>query len=190
MPDTTFALTLLSLFTTADKAAEIEGDLLEQSRVRGRAWFWWQVQLTCIALFFHGLRQEAGKILLFSYAIYELLFKFGYWVLNPMRRALARALDARVSEMPLTNGAIDVLFGFTVGMLLVRLFPKHGGQIFFIVFGLAFGRVALLRSVPEAAAIALFGGVPALLGALLMKWMELRRDGGSHNARARPISRT
>lgn len=177
MHNVTFALAVLSLFTTTDKAAEIEGDLLEQSLTKGRTWFWWHVKLTCIALFFHGLRQEAGKILLFSYAIYELLVKFSYWVLNPMRRAFARALDMRVSEMAWANLAIDVLFAFMVGMLLARWFPKHGGQVIFIVIGMALGRVALLMGTPEAVALALAGVVPALVGALVMKWQELRYGG-------------
>lgn len=175
MHDTTFALTVLALFTTAERAAEIEGDLLEQSRIHGRTWFWMQIVLTCIALFFHGLRQGVGGTLLFSYAIYELLFKFGWWVLRPMRWMLARTFELRVPEMQMANMSIDALFGFAIGMLLVRAFPKNDGQILVLVIGLALGRVALLRSVPEALGIALVGAMPALLGALLMKWRELRR---------------
>src|SRR5688572_23948419 len=98
--NTTFALVCLSLFTDSDRAAEIEGDLLEQSRTRGRVWFWWQVKLTCLALFFYGLRQKGGKLLLISYAVHELALKLDWWVLDRVRFALWRGLDLNRAQLP------------------------------------------------------------------------------------------
>jgi hypothetical protein len=175
MPDTTFALVLLSLFTTPDKAAEIEGDLLEQSWVKGRVWFWLQVKLACIALFFHGLRQDAGRVLLFSYAIYELMLKLNWWALNPLRRLLGRSLELDRVQMAMTNNLLNVFVAFCIGMLITRVFAKYAGQIVMLAAFMMLGRTALLQSVPDALEIAIFAMAPAILGALVMKWLELRR---------------
>ena len=45
MPESrsSWSLALLALFTTPERAASIEGDLLEEARLRGRGWFWSQV---------------------------------------------------------------------------------------------------------------------------------------------------
>ncbi len=174
--NTTFALTLLALFTSSDKAAEIEGDLLEQSRSNGRLWFWWQVKLTCLMLFVHGVRAETAKLLLFSYAIYELVQKFNWWVLNPMRRSFRRSLDLNVADMALTNNVIDVLFAFWIGMMLTRLSPKHGGQIILLVCGMVIARETLMTGIADAAEFIVYTLI-ALLGALVMKWQELRYGG-------------
>jgi hypothetical protein len=68
----TFAFTVLSLFTTADKAAGIERDLLEQARQRGRFWFGMHVLLISGALLVQALRADAAVKLLRGYAVYEL----------------------------------------------------------------------------------------------------------------------
>lgn len=47
----TFAFSLLSLFTSRQRAAEIEGDLIEESRYEGIFWFRFHVFATTFALF-------------------------------------------------------------------------------------------------------------------------------------------
>ena len=175
----TFALTLLALFTHPDKAAEIEGDLLEQSRRNGRLWFWLQIKLTCIALFFHTLRTEAGKLLLLSYAAYELVVKLDWWALRPLRFVLWRDLDLDAAQRPVMDNFIYTSVAFGLGMLLVRLSPQHGGQITLLAGGFLLGRIALLEGAWFVPRLVVFVLLPAILGALLMKWMELRRSSGN-----------
>jgi hypothetical protein len=180
MHDTTFVLTILALFTSRENAAEIEGDLLEQSRRHGRGWFWWQVGQTSLALFLHRLRQEGGRLLLFSYAVYELALKLNWWGLNPLRRALRSKLALEAPQMLMMNHAITFLSALALGVLLARLSPKQGGQIALLASGLLLGRVALLSGVSAAVPFVPFAFVPALAGALLVKWLELR--GSAQNA--------
>jgi hypothetical protein len=176
MPDTTLALTLLALFTTADKAAEIEGDLLEQAQGRGRLWFWWQVKLTCITLFFHNLRAEPGKLLLFGYATYELGLKLAWWVLNPIARSIRRGLPLDVS-FTIVNYVVIVNFAFMMGLLITRYVPRQGGQVVLLAGGFLLGRELLMDGMPDAARMAAFALIPAMLGVLVMKWQELRHGG-------------
>jgi hypothetical protein len=58
----TFAFTLLSLFTTEQRAAEIEGDLIEESAYRSRSWFTFHVICTALALFKESYRQTPIRI--------------------------------------------------------------------------------------------------------------------------------
>lgn len=174
MHNTTFALTMLALFTTAERAAEIEGDLLEQARRKGRMWFWLHLKLTCVALFFYGLRQEAGKLLLLSYAIYELGLKLSWWLLNPLTVMLNRSVGFGVPHVVLKDFVIAPC-AFGLGMLITRLSPKHGATLVVLACGLLVGRVTLLGGIPDAVRLVGFAVIPAVLGAVLMKWLELRR---------------
>jgi hypothetical protein len=175
MHNTTFALTTLALFVTPDKAAEIEGDLLEQAR-GNTLWFWFQLKLTCIVLFFHNLRTEPGKLLLCGYAVYELLLKFNWWVLNPVRFELRRGLDLNPVQSAWMDNFITVQVAFMMGMLFTLLSPKHGSQITFVALGFVAGRLVLESSAtdPDLPRFIVFGMIPALAGTMQMKWLELR----------------
>lgn len=183
MSDATFVLAFLSLFTSVERAAEIEGDLLEQAGTQRRLWFVGQVLVTGFVLFLHGIRQQPGKLLLFSYAVYELTVNFNWWVLTPLRRTLGRTLDLSVSEMLMTNDLINGLVGFSLGMLLTRLFPKYAGQIILLTSTLWLGRIALLTNVQAAVELAFFALTPALLGALCLQRILLQRRSGQQSAR-------
>jgi hypothetical protein len=58
----TFAFALLSLFTTEQRAAEIEGDLIEEAMYRGRSWFMIHLIGTALALFSESYRQAPIRI--------------------------------------------------------------------------------------------------------------------------------
>lgn len=58
----TLAHRLLSLFTTRERAEEIEGDLVEQSATRGAAWFARHVIGVTIALFGASCREAPMRI--------------------------------------------------------------------------------------------------------------------------------
>lgn len=169
----TFALVVLSLFTSNEKAAEVEGDLLEQARSRGRIWFWWQLKFVCIALFLHALRQETGKLLLLSYAIYELGLKLNWWALMPLTFWVGRNQMISLSPV-LVRDVIMLPCAFAVGMLVMRLSPRQGGQLVFLAAGMLLGRVAILDGFADVWRLFLVAVLPALGGALLMKWMDLR----------------
>jgi hypothetical protein len=177
MHNTTFALVVLSLFTDADKAAEIEGDLLEQARRHGKLWFWLQVKLTCIALLFHSLRAETAKFLLYGYAVYELVLKFNWLVLNPLRASVRRGFHLDAAQFGVVNNLITVQVAFTLGMALVLLSPKHGSKITAVAAGFMIGRVALLDGVSDIPRLIAFALIPAVAGNLLMKSLELRNGG-------------
>ena len=61
MPNAMSAHRLLSLFTAADRAGSIVGDLLEESRSRGRAWFWLQTVRTALALCLKNVGATPGR---------------------------------------------------------------------------------------------------------------------------------
>jgi hypothetical protein len=176
MHNTTLALTILALFTNNDKAAEIEGDLLEQARGK-RLWFWWQVKLTCIALFFHNLRAEPAKLPLLGYAVYELMLKFNWWVLTPLRRSLRGGLDLDEAQAIVMNNVIAVQVAFMMGIVLTLLSPKQGAQLTFIAAAFYLGRLVLLEGLADVPRFLAFALVPAVLGVLLMKALELRNGG-------------
>lgn len=54
--------TVLSLFTSAERAAAIEGDLLEEREARGRAWFAMQTLVIALALFQRSFAQTPARI--------------------------------------------------------------------------------------------------------------------------------
>jgi hypothetical protein len=174
MPDTTFAQSLLALFTTPDRAAEIEGDLLEQRRERGSLWFAWQVIATSATLCLAGLRQRGGLLLLIAYATYELVLKLNWMVLLPVKRRMAHEWDLTFLVPELVRNGINGTTNFLLGMLLVRLSPRHGASVVLLAAGLMLGRVAILDSVGYALQMAVFGVTPALGGMLLMRWLQLR----------------
>jgi hypothetical protein len=176
MHNTTFALTTLALFVTPDKAAEIEGDLLEQAR-GNKLWFWYQVKLTCIALFFHNLRAEPAKLLLCGYAVYELVLKFDWWVLRPLRYSFRRSFELDAAQSVIMNNLIVVQVAFVLGIVLTLLSPKHGSQITFVAAGFFLGRVALMDGASDVPRFIFFGLIPAVVGVLVMKWQELRNGG-------------
>lgn len=58
----TLALALLSLFTSEQRAAEIEGDLIEERAWRGGSWFAIHVVRTALALFGESFKQTPFRI--------------------------------------------------------------------------------------------------------------------------------
>jgi hypothetical protein len=64
----TFACTLLSLYTTRQRAAEIEGDLIEESEYHGGSWFIIHVIGVTFALFRESFMQAPLRITLLGLA--------------------------------------------------------------------------------------------------------------------------
>ena len=53
-PKSSLSFTLLTLFTSPERAESIQGDLMEEAQIRGRGWFWSQVIRTTGALCWKG----------------------------------------------------------------------------------------------------------------------------------------
>src|SRR5690349_4747394 len=58
--------TLLSLFSTPQRAEEIEGDLLEASETRGRTWFAYHVASVTLALFKESCKEAPLRLALLT----------------------------------------------------------------------------------------------------------------------------
>lgn len=90
MPEYKLSLTLLSLFTGTDRALEIQGDLLEESREHGRVWFYTHVWLTTFALYGRAFMQAPLKTMVVSVVLGDLLFLIfwfeAYYINQPYHR--------------------------------------------------------------------------------------------------------
>lgn len=79
------SLICLSLFTTVDRAAEIEGDLKEESIERGRFWYVLQLLSTIFALFWHAMVRDLFVVILLSLSVLQLIFTVDRLVVAPLR---------------------------------------------------------------------------------------------------------
>jgi hypothetical protein len=64
LPDYSFAETLLSFFTSPDRAATIAGDFAEEAQRRGSFWFWRQVVQTAVSLSFRQIGAAPAQLAL------------------------------------------------------------------------------------------------------------------------------
>jgi hypothetical protein len=176
-----FALVFLALFANVEKAAEIEGDLLEQVRVHGRLWFVTQIILTSFALFRQTLLQQPLLVLLTAYGVYELVVKLYLWVIRPFRYYLQGDLDYSTQLAVFSTRCMSITSGYLIGMTLVRFLPKTGMPIAIGAAGLVMARVLLLQEVTSTSAL-LFFVVPVLLGGLHAKSRNLYKQSNAENA--------
>lgn len=162
----TLSLVFLSLFTNVEKAAEIEGDLIEESQAQGKLWFILHVLLTSFSLLKQSFMKNPIPALLLAYAIYELVFKIVYWLMIPLWRYLVYEINlSRVSVM-LGLYLSMMIFIYLVGSALVRFFPKNGTQIALLsVLLILFRGIALQEF--NYGGVALFVLFPILLGCIL-----------------------
>lgn len=163
----------LALFVAADKAWEIERDLREQALQYGKHWHLWQLLLTCTYLAAVQLRQESGKLILVSYAVYELVLKLNWMVLLPAKRYVQFTVLENSTSFVLSAAMVNSVSALLIGAVLVRLSSRHGFLILLLASGLMLGRTALLQSWVYAMQIAVFALTPGIVGALLAKWREL-----------------
>lgn len=173
MPHTTGTQLVLALFVTADKAQEIEGDLREQARQYGTGWYLWHLVLTCTWLAAAQLRQDSGKLILVSYAVYELVLKLNWMLLLPAKRYLQFSVLDDSTSYVLSAALVNSATALIIGAVLVRLSSRQGFLILLLASGLMLGRTALLQSWVYAMQIAVFALTPGIIGALWAKWREL-----------------
>ena len=162
MTEPNLTRSLLTLFTTADKAEEIEGDLIEQSLSHNRLWLRKQLIQTWFALAFAAFRQEPGQTVLLSYAIYVLGRGINSSIVPPIRLYVLRETDLSMSMLMWVHHACWALSGYCIGVALVYFLPKFavraalGASFLILLNGLeflqygniAFGYVVLFAIAP------------------------------------------
>ena len=122
---------LLCLYTAPERAEAIVGDLLEQSRTRGRGWFWLQSVGTALSLCFKSVRTAPGRSL--SVAAAALVLWLGIYVALATATGLfgffdpsaTASLDASLSLAPpgFWIRILVVVIGtnFLTGLLITRV---------------------------------------------------------------------
>ncbi|MES2623874.1 MAG: hypothetical protein V4628_01225 [Pseudomonadota bacterium] len=174
------SLVLLAFFTTAEKAEEIEGDLLEQAQIHGKPWFILHVFLTALALGRQTLLQQPLLVLLPGYAVYELVVKLQLWAILPLRRYLQYELDYPATLLLFSTRFVWIITGYLVGMALIRYLPKTGIHVAIGAATLIMARVVMLNEVSSISAL-LFLVMPILLGGFHAKSRNLHEQTRSKN---------
>jgi hypothetical protein len=117
----------LCLFTDADRATSIVGDLQEQAQERNSLWFWMQVLRTAAVLFAHNV--AAAPLQLGVLVVFGCLFELTCtWIGGFLMRAWVNAANATPSHpailLPLADFGIWVWQSghpLLVGILVARL---------------------------------------------------------------------
>ncbi len=162
MTEPNLTRSLLTLFTTPEKAEEIEGDFIEQTPAHGRLWRRVQLMQTWFALAFAAFRQEPGYTILLSYATNQLIHPIQSFFLYPIRLYVLHDTDLPMSILNWVHHACWALTGYCIGVALVYFLPKFavraalGASFLILLNGLeflqygniAFGYVVLFAIVP------------------------------------------
>jgi hypothetical protein len=155
-----FAQLLLALATSIDRAREIEGDLIEQSK--DRRTFTWSVLFTTGALLRRSLLRDALPIGLLAYAVYELAIKLNWWFIRPVRFSLGHEWLLSAPQTMMITFAIWALLAVGIGSALVRGLPAWGFKVAVLAVGLIVTRLIVLDSPFGVAQVLVFGALPLL----------------------------
>lgn len=120
MPNRSTAHILLSLFTTQQRAAEIEGDLLEESSSRGRTWFAYHVAGVTLALFKESCKEAPIRLTLLT------ALATGFIILVAVLVDRVFFAPDAMLQAPLAGLIAVVLVTFAGGCALAYLGAKHG----------------------------------------------------------------
>lgn len=175
MPKPSLALSMLSLFTTTDRATEIEGDLIEQAHSHGSIWFARHVVLTTLSLLVAAVIQNFVFVSLLSYAAYELSAKLFFWVIRPLRWYVEFELGIPRAPTIAFTYSVVVLFTFVVGSSLVRFLPTLGAQAAIGAIAFFLLRLAVLQEGYTVVQLVLGVAAPMLAGSIWANWLSLKR---------------
>ncbi len=170
------ALSMLSLFASPEKAAEIEGDLIEQSHSRGRAWMALHVSLTTLALFRAAALRNFFLVVLMSYGTYELMAKAFFWGIRPLQVFLLFELAVPGSLVRPLIYLLASLTGLVAGAALVRFLPRAGSQVAIGTIGFFLLRLAILQEGFSVFQLSLYVATPMLLGMFVVNRWALARQ--------------
>jgi hypothetical protein len=124
MTEPNLTRSLLTLFTTPEKAEEIEGDLIEQAPAHGRMWLRVQLVQTWLALAFAAFRQEPGYTILLSFATYQLIHPIHSFFLYPVRLYVLHDTYLSMAVLMWVTYACFALAYYCIGAALVYFLPK------------------------------------------------------------------
>jgi hypothetical protein len=162
VPDSSFAVTLLSLGTTSERAREIEGDLLEQARISGRGWYLRHLWLTAAALLCRSFAKDAVANALLAYAVYELALKLNWWLIRPVRLMLRFDWLLTEPQVALATFLSWTLFAVAIGFALVRTLSSRGFQVGLLAGGLMILRLLILDPPAGVTQVLVFGLLPLM----------------------------
>ena len=139
-PKSSLSFTLLTLFTSPERAESIQGDLMEEAQIRGRGWFWSQVIRTTGALCWKGFARSPLAILRstllggVAWFVVTLVLIAGEIAVEFVSRSLGFPINLRLVW-------IILLGALLTGIILGRAAPVRGMHAF---VGLAFASVPVL----------------------------------------------
>ena len=148
MQKPSLAFTLLAVFTTAQRAAEIEGDLIEQASTCGKWWMRKQALLVALSLARGAMLRNLAAISLLSLpalAAIVLSVTVSEWVfVGPVGSYLLGewALPQNTAKLAVMCLAIPPQ-AFLIGVALARLAPVLGVRVG-VTVALAFAMVRVL----------------------------------------------
>jgi hypothetical protein len=124
---------LLSIFTTTERATEIEGDLIEQSRVLGQWWMRRQMVLVAFSLSARSMLRNPLSVSLLCLPTFAAIFlslAVSEWVFRgPVGSILQQVVlpenGAKIAVMCLVIAPM----AFFIGGVLVRIAPAHGAKV-------------------------------------------------------------
>ncbi len=115
------SFTLLTLFTSPERAASIQGDLSEEAQARGRIWFWSQVIRTTGALWGHGLKESPLAVLGLT------LSGGATWFLVTLILVAVELVSPSLGvPINLSGRSVFLLGALLTGIILVRAAPVRG----------------------------------------------------------------
>jgi hypothetical protein len=185
VPESSFAVTLLSLGTTSERAREIEGDLLEQARISGRGWYLRHLWLTAAALLCRSLAKDAVATALLAYAVYELALKLNWWLIRPVRLTLRFEWSLTEAQVALVTFGSWTLFAVAIGFTLVRSLSSRGFQVGLLAAGLLVLRTLLLDPPVGVGQVLGFGLLPLVAACWITHQRRVRGaslDVARHNS--------
>jgi hypothetical protein len=121
---------LLSLFTRPERVPSIVGDLTEEARFRGAAWYWAQLLCTAAALCFESVRSAAWRSLwlgVIGFLAYQCAYILLFWA-------------SGLPEYAWFFGTRNLGAGLTQAGFWLRLLPVVAASN--LLTGAAFGRWA------------------------------------------------
>ncbi len=139
-PKSSLSFTLLTLFTSPERAESIQGDLMEEAQIRGRGWFWSQVIRTTGALCWKEFARSPFAVLGLT------LFGGVAWFLMTLimlaaEDAVEFALDSLGVPANIPVLPVFLLGALLGGIILGRAAPVRG---MYASVGLAFASVPVL----------------------------------------------
>ena len=162
MANSSLSFTLLTLFTSPERAVSIQGDLTEEAGTRGRIWFWSQVIRTVGALWWNGFTQS-------PFAILGLTLSGGAtWLLITLVLVAVQFVFSSLgAPLPISGRSVLLLGGLLTGIILGRAAPVRGmyasvalafasvPALGVILFPIPYGGIGDLRPLFLALAVAL-----------------------------------